>query len=184
MHSVDAVKSKEEIRLVEHLLRKHGSDLYGDIWKIGINLSLRISDLLNIKVKDLDLENRHLTLIEQKTGKRKDIRLNQAAIDTILNRLALHPEYEYLFQVDSNRAKDRPGSRESVARKFKEVGDILGVRLGTHSMRKSRGYAMYADGVPLEMICKVLNHSTPSVTMSYLGITREEVLATYDDYQL
>jgi len=43
---------------------------------------------------------------------------------------------------------------------------------------------MYSDGVPVEMISKVLNHSTTAVTMRYLGITKEEVLQTYVDYKL
>ena len=35
-----------------------------------------------------------------------------------------------------------------------------------------------------EMISKLLNHSSPSVTMSYLGITKDNVLATYEEYEL
>jgi site-specific recombinase XerD len=44
--------------------------------------------------------------------------------------------------------------------------------------------ALYKDGVPIEKIAKVLNHSNTSTTMAYLGITKEEVLQTYDDYKL
>ena len=44
---------------------------------------------------------------------------------------------------------------------------------------------MYADGVPIEKIAKVLNHSNTTSTLRYLGwITKEEVLRTYDDYEL
>ncbi len=51
-------------------------------------------------------------------------------------------------------------------------------------MRKSRGYVMFTDGVPIEKVSKVLNHSHPAVTMRYLGITNEEVLDSYDEYEL
>ena len=78
----------------------------------------------------------------------------------------------------------KPLNRSTVARAFSKVGDILRLKLGTHSMRKTRGWAMYSDGVPVEMISKVLNHSTTAVTMRYLGITKEEVLQTYVDYKL
>ena len=64
------------------------------------------------------------------------------------------------------------------------VGERLGLNINTHSMRKSRGWVMFSDGVPIEKISKVLNHSTPAVTMRYLGITKQEVLATYDEYEL
>ena len=58
MKEVEAVKTKEEIVMVERLLRTHHSDLYGDIWRIGVNLSLRISDLLAIRFDDLDMDIR------------------------------------------------------------------------------------------------------------------------------
>jgi hypothetical protein len=44
--------------------------------------------------------------------------------------------------------------------------------------------AMYSDGVPIEKIAKVLNHSNTSSTLRYLGITQEQVLQTFDDYEL
>ena len=58
MNEVDAVKSRAEIAAIETLLRKHHGNLYADIWKIGLNLSLRISDLLAIRFADLDLDRR------------------------------------------------------------------------------------------------------------------------------
>ena len=43
---------------------------------------------------------------------------------------------------------------------------------------------MFSDGVPIGKISKVLNHSSPTVTMAYIGLTRDEVLGTYDEYEL
>jgi len=187
MNEVEAVKTKEDIRDVERLLRKHGSDLYADLWRIGVNLALRISDLLEIRYDAIDFERHEYRTTEKKTDKKRTLKINQIALEIIERRHKASPEDTYLFQVHSNRTASeapKPVSRVSVARKFKEVGEIMGVQLGTHSMRKSRGWAMYSDGVPIEMIAKVLNHSTPAVTMSYLGITKADILQTYIDYQL
>ena len=92
----------------------------------------------------------------------------------------------YLFQSVGNRAKSllKPITRETVARKFAEVGEIIGVHLGTHSMRKTRGYAMWSAGVPLEVIARVLNHSSPSITMRYIGLEQADINKTYDDFVL
>lgn len=184
MNPTEAVKTRDEISTVALLLQKYGGDLYRDIWKVGINVSLRISDLLSIQYCDLDLENRRLRLREMKTSKNKEIRLNDTVIKIVQKRRKEFPDDKYLFQVHSNRATGKPVSRQMVARKFKEVGETLNIALSTHSMRKTRGFAMFNDGKPIEMISKVLNHSSPSVTMSYLGITKDEVLATYDEYEL
>jgi hypothetical protein len=76
----------------------------------------------------------------------------------------------------------RSAARQS--RKFAEVGDILRLQLGTQSMRKSRGAALFAAGVPLEVITKTLNHSSPAVTLRYIGVDRARVNQTYDDFVL
>lgn len=183
MNIVNAA-NKAEIDMIHSALNNKYGSLYADIWKVGVNLSLRIGDLLNLKYADLNLEERTLKLTEAKTGKQKSIRLNAPAITVIARRQQEHPADIWLFQVHSNRAKDKPISRVSVSRIFKEAGDLLGLTINTHSMRKSRGMAMYKDGVPVEKIAKVLNHSNTTSTLRYLGITKEEVLKTYDDYEL
>lgn len=184
MNEVEAVKTENEVAAVQTLLEKHHGQIYADIWKVGLNLSLRISDLLDIKFADLDLDRREFTLIEGKTGKKRCVRLNDTALRIINRRRKEWPEDVYLFQVHSNRAKGKPVSRNSVSRAFKDAGDRIGLRINTHSMRKSRGYVMFANGVPIEKVSKVLNHSHPAVTMRYLGITNKEVMDSYDEYEL
>jgi integrase len=183
MNIVDAA-DKAQIDLIHSLLNSKFGSLYADIWKVGVNLSLRISDLLSLKYTDFNLQDRTLNLVESKTRKAKAIRLNQVAVDIIARRKREQPSDVWLFQVHSNRAKNKPISRISVSRVFKEAGDMLNLNINTHSMRKSRGMAMFSDGVPVEKIAQVLNHSNTSSTLRYLGITRQEVMQTYDDYQL
>ncbi len=183
MNTVNAA-NKSEIDMMTTLLSKKYAAIYADVWKVGVNVSLRISDLLKIKFSDCQLEERLLTLVEAKTGKSKVIRLNTTAIAVIKQRRLQHPGDTWLFEAHSNRSSGKPITRVSVSRIFKEAGDVLGLTINTHSMRKSRGKAMYDDGVPIEKIAKVLNHSNTTSTLRYLGITREEVLKTYDDYEL
>ena len=147
-------------------------------------MSLRISDLLSIKFGSIDMNDRALTLIEPKTGKTKHIRLNHTAMDIIRRRRADNPAHVYLFQVESNKSKGRPISRVTVSQIFQDVAATLGLAFNMHSLRKSRGMAMYNDGVSIEKIALVLNHSNTSATLRYLGITRESTLQTFDDYEL
>ena len=183
MNTVDAI-SPAEIGMVTMLLMKRYGRLYTDIWKVGLNLSLRISDLLSLRYDQFDLAGRSLNLIERKTGKPKAIRLNPVAIEIIQRRRLERPGDIWLFQVDCNRAKHKPISRISVSKAFKDVGDTLGLKINTHSMRKSRGKAMYDAGVPIEKTSKVLNHADTGVTLRYLGITHADVMQTYDDFPL
>ena len=183
MNVVDAIPP-EEIGMVTKLLLKRHGPLYADIWKVGLNLSLRISDLLALRYEQLDTTTREVHLVEQKTGKSKALRLNPVALEIVQRRRQAYPSDTWLFQVHCNRARDKPISRNAVSRALKDVGDTLGLNLNTHSMRKSRGKALYDAGVPIEKIAKVLNHADTGVTLRYLGITHEAVMQTYDDFVL
>lgn len=186
MNIVDAVETKAEIEVIENQLRKHHGVLYGDIWRTGVNLAYRISDLLQIEYADLDIQSRSYTRIESKTGKNRQVRLNNKVVEIIERRKKENPNDRFLFQVKSNRTTGtvKPISRVSVGRAFKDVGERLGLNIGTHTMRKTRGLAMFSDGVPLEKISKVLNHSSTSTTMLYIGITQKEILDSFDEYEL
>jgi len=125
-----------------------------------------------------------MTLTEAKTGKIKHVRLNDAVLAIVDKRRKLYPSDKWLFQTHNTRTCTQPVTRGSVSRVFKEAGDWLGLTINTHSMRKSRGKAMFDDGLPLELIAKTLNHSSTTETLRYIGITKERVLQTFDDYQL
>lgn len=183
MNTVEAVKV-DEIGVVERKLILNGSQVCADIWKIGINLALRISDLLSLTYNDVAGDT--LIIREGKTNKPRTIKINAAARDVINRRRSVHPDHVFLFQATGNRVsgKVKPVSRQYVAQQFKLVGDEIGVNLSTHSMRKTRGMAMYKAGIPLEQIAKVLNHSTPAVTMRYIGLTQKSVDDTYDQFCL
>ena len=183
MNTVDAL-SKTEIDQVSSLLTRRHKQIYHDVFKIGLQLSLRISDLLSLRYDQLDLDNRALTLVEAKTGKTKDIRINNTAIEIIKRRRTENPKDTWLFQVDSNRSKNRPINRCTVSRVFQDVAVTLGLNFNSHSLRKSRGKAMFDANEPLALISRVLNHSNVECTMRYLGISRKMEQTTYDDYEL
>jgi len=182
MKSVDAVKTVEDVAFISRKLKLNakGNTLYSDIWEFGLQVALRISDLLSVTMEEA--KQGRIVLKEEKTGKTRSIDLNEKARGIVAKRAAEHPQHIYLFEVESNRAKGKPVSRIAVANAFKAVGDEIGIQLGTHSMRKTRGWIMHSHGVSIEKICKVLNHSSPAVTMAYIGLTQAEIDATYHEF--
>src|SRR5450759_5392730 len=104
MNAVDAA-NKAEIAMIHAALNKKFGQLYADIWKVGVNLSLRISDLLTLKYTDLNLEERSLKLTEAKTGKLKTIRLNAAAIAAAFSRIVFN--FPVLASVSFNERSSR-----------------------------------------------------------------------------
>ena len=75
MAEVHAVKNLDTLKLITHLLSIRYSQQMADVWDVGLNLALRISDLLSIKFDQI-VDDR-LVLREAKTGKLASIVLNQ-----------------------------------------------------------------------------------------------------------
>ena len=192
MREVEAVKTREQRQQVEAHLADQGA-IYADIWKVGVNTALRISDLLSltmVDVRGLAPAQPALNLIEQKTSKHRKIVVNPSALVVMQLRLDEYPDHVWLFQSDAvnrnRREPPKPINRRSVSRVFKHVGQRVApkVVLGTHSMRKTRGYALHKAGRSIESIAKVLNHSSPAVTMCYIGLVQQDIDESYTELEL
>lgn len=63
----------------------------------------------------------------------------------------------------------------------KAVG--VSANIGTHSMRKSFGYHHYKQFKEVAML-QMINHSTPAVTLRYIGIEQDEINNSYRQFEL
>ncbi|WP_202801058.1 tyrosine-type recombinase/integrase [Paenisporosarcina sp. TG20] len=52
-------------------------------------------------------------------------------------------------------------------------------KIGTHTLRKTFGYHAYQAGANIEIIQKLFNHSAPSITLRYIGITQDDLDDVY-----
>lgn len=177
MSEVHAVKDLDTIKLVSHLLNRTFGQQIADIWDLGLNLALRISDLLNIRFSDIHGDR--LIIVESKTGKTATIKLNDKAKSIVERLRNQHPDHVYLFQSHRNRwslnKEPKPLSRRYVSRAISMIGEEVGLDLGTHSMRKTRGYHLYKNTNDLARVMKMLRHGSEAVTLRYIGITQEDV---------
>jgi integrase len=81
---------------------------------------------------------------------------------------------DYLFQ--SRNGKNKPLTRETVNKMIKVWTKLLKGNYGTHTLRKTFGYIQRTKyGVSFEVLCKRFGHSSPAITMRYLGIDDKEV---------
>ncbi|MDT0602539.1 tyrosine-type recombinase/integrase [Thalassotalea castellviae] len=186
MAEVQAVKELDTVRLISHLLERRCSKQMSHIWNIGINLALRISDLLSVKFSDIN--NGRLILKEGKTGKRAEIKLNAKTMILINDIQLSHPNHIFLFQSYRNNKSlyvpPKPLTRRAVSQAFELIGEELNIRLGTHSMRKTRGYHLYKKTKDITRVMKMLRHSSEGVTLRYIGLTQDVIDRDFVELEL
>lgn len=154
---------------------------------LGINTGLRISDMLKIKVSDMiDVDNRNrprivdrLILKEEKTGKQRDAILpasvRTAAREYMKAAKIIDQPDSPLFP--SRMAKGKaPISRWIAWFVLNRAAQDAGIKekIGTHTMRKTFGYHLFMARADITRIQYLLNHSSPEITLAYIGITRDE----------
>lgn len=186
MKQVDAIRDKATIeKMKRYLLSKNNRDYA--LFVLGINSGLRVSDLLSLKVSDVmesDKLKDRITLTERKTGKRKDFPLSDTA-KKALSLLLGEKQNDTRSICDSWLFPSRKGNealtRGQAWRILNDAGRYAGLKesIGTHSMRKTFGYHAYKKGLDLSLIQKLLNHSSPAITLAYIGITREDMDDVY-----
>ena len=138
-----------------------------------LNTGLRISDVLTAKVGESVLGKRELT--EQKTGKRKVIALP----DKLIQRIRIYVQQERLEMDDwLFRANTEPIhhiKRSRADKIIRYAGDMVGITLSAHSLRKTFGYWAYQNGTNLEYLMLIFNHASAQTTLRYIGIEQENI---------
>lgn len=159
---------------------------------LGLNTAFRISDLLTLTWNDVyEEENntfrRHISIMEQKTGKERIVAINQTELQTLKRYYEICPPVrmtDYLFQ--SQKCKGLALSRYQAYRIVKEAaaGSGLKEHIGCHSLRKTFGYHAWKQGTPPAMLMNLYNHSSYQVTQRYLGIEQDDRDNVYLHIQL
>lgn len=139
---------------------------------------LRVSDACNLKFSDID--GNILCVVEQKTGKSKQVVLPVQLVNAIAKRQKAHPDETYVFVSAYNRkcGKDKPVSRRYVLDSIKKAAKDAGIKgqVSPHSFRKCAGTEVYKrTGNDIVAAQKFLNHSSPVVTMVYLAVNQEAI---------
>lgn len=180
MNYVEPIKSREDIRKVEDWLDKR-SKRNRLIFAIGVNTGLRVSDILGLNISDV-YNKTYVEIREKKTGKYKKILLN-SKLQTLLK--------EYLKNLKNSNASlfiGRKGHRlhrSQVYRFLNEACKAVGIKenIGCHSLRKIFGYHHFRQYDNIVLLQKIFNHSSPFVSLAYIGIEQEDIDLSYKNFE-
>ena len=197
--TVYPIKTHKDIIAMANWLYEHKNNKYVLAFTLGINLGLRANELLDLKMNQVFSPDGSVRLIEDeedtsdgidiyqsKTKKHRTVFLNAACKDALewafpIKGAYLHSE-EYLFP-----SREGGAIQVGTFRKIlKETAAACGLKqnIGTHTCRKTWGWHQYKynsekANLDITMLQRAFGHSSPEVTLRYLGITDEEDKALY-----
>jgi len=186
MNTVEPIKSPEKIQqLKEIALRKSYRDYF--LFTMGINVGLRISDILKLRVKDVK-EKRYIRIREMKSrseirkqGKERSIIINMELKEEIDKYVKGLDDEDHLFR--SRQGDNKPISRQQAYVILSDIGKEAGLdSIGTHTLRKTFGYWHYKQYKDVALLQEIFNHSAPSVTLRYICIRQEQIDQSMDGF--
>lgn len=204
MHAAEPLKKIEDIQKVTTYLMSHGRYRDNLLFIAGINFGFRMGDLLQLRVGHFidqygNFKDK-VELDEQKTGKHRVVWINDAVreaarlyFDQLVEAEGVLNMNQLLFGGEGNRSKNsgKPLQVKSVERILKDVVNNecgIDVHASTHMLRKTFAYHMIMGAKDrtraIEMLQKLLNHSSPMITLRYAGITDDEIRDAYQNLNL
>ena len=183
----DYIPYDDAMRVGQGLLWSGRQATIGFYIIFSINTGLRVGDVLRMKHSDLvdRTAGDVLRIQEQKTGKIRDIQLNDKIVESYkylykhLQDVGRLVRTDYIFKSQKNTVY----ATISLNRILKDIFAGYAPNISTHSLRKSFGRRVYEMNKRSEhslvLLSDIFAHSSLAITRRYLGLRKEEIANVY-----
>ncbi|MBT8211039.1 MAG: site-specific integrase [Eudoraea sp.] len=166
------VLSKEE---VIDLLRVTYNLKHRMILAILYSCGLRISEVLNLQLADIDFDRRQLVVRQSKGRKDRYLILAESTVPLLINYVSSYKPVGYLFHGGKGGKYSATSIRAFLKRSCRRAG--ISKRVTPHTLRHSYATHLIENGVNLRLVQELLGHSKPETTMIYTHVAKKDLLA-------
>ncbi|MGY4385716.1 integrase/recombinase XerD [Pedobacter sp. UYP24] len=158
--------SKEEVRqLFDNTTNLKHKAILMTIYSCG----LRLSELLNLKIKDVRSSDKMIRINQSKGNKDRILPLPDKLLDILREYYQIYKPADYLFEGE----KGNQYSARSVQLVLKKA--LVNARIKTegtvHSLRHSYATHLIQSGIDIRIVQELLGHESIKTTMIYTHIT-------------
>lgn len=151
--------------------RKHKAMLF-----MAYSAGLRVSELVNLKLVDIDSQRMQIFVSRSKGKKDRYINLSPLLLEILrdyVKHYSPRPR-EYLFESDQTRG---PYPARTVQQLFTNAKRKAGIskKVGIHSLRHSFATHLLDKGTDIKFIKELLGHHNIKTTERYLHVTRRQI---------
>jgi len=135
---------------------------------------LRISELINLKLKDIQIQRKQLLIRQSKGRKDRYVTLADSFLPLLKNYLATYEPKVYFAEGKEGRPYSASSVRKFLYRSCK-AAKIHRV-VTPHTLRHSYATHLLENGIGLRHIQELLGHAKPETTMIYTHVARKDLL--------
>ena len=186
----------EEIKSVLDTFDGKHKNRNRSLFLLGISCGARISELLQLTIKDVWQNNKPVNelhfkrnIVKGKENARR-VPLSKDGTQAITDIIQWHRDHygrihkdRHLFPSQkTDRAMDRRSAHEILKTAFEKAG--LNGKLATHSMRKSYAQRLYNHTNDIFAVKEMLGHKSVATTQAYIGINYDQIRRASEDMSL
>jgi len=165
------VLSKEEII---DILRATKNLKHRTVIAMLYSAGLRISEVINLELKDIDVDRRQLLIKNAKGRKDRVVVLAESFIPLYRNYYMTYSPRNYFIE-GPNYGKYTAGSIRNFLKQSCKRAKV-GKRVTPHTLRHSYATHLIENGVGLRYVQDLLGHSKPETTMIYTHVAKKDLL--------
>ncbi len=131
---------------------------------------LRLSELIHLKVKDIDSDRMQIRVHQGKGAKDRNVLLSRTLVEVLRCYFKLYKPEVWLFY---GRTPQEPMYDQSVQRMVRRLSQKAGLRAGvtTHTLRHSFATHLLEHGTEVPYIQELLGHKSIRTTMLYTRVS-------------
>jgi site-specific recombinase XerD len=134
---------------------------------------LRVSELVNLRLNNVDFESREITVRQGKGRKDRVVPLVGQALDALKSYLAVRevsPEYDNVFLARNKTSMDQRTVRYRIQKYYKEAG--IRKKASVHTLRHTFATHQIHNGLKINQLKDVLGHKKMETTYKYVHLDR------------
>jgi site-specific recombinase XerD len=134
---------------------------------------LRVSELVNLRLADVDFESREITVRQGKGRKDRVVPLVGQAMDALKIYLAVRevsPEYDNVFLARNKTSMDPRTVRYRIQKYYAEAG--IKKKASVHTLRHTFATHQIHNGLKINQLKDVLGHKKMETTYKYVHLDR------------
>jgi site-specific recombinase XerD len=167
----DVLSTEEVISILQATRNLKHRAILGLIYSSG----LRIGEVLNLKLADVDLERQSVYVKSGKGRKDRHTTLGQSIQPLLVNYVRTYKPERFLFEGEKGLAYTASSIRAFLKRSC-ELANIR-KKVTPHTLRHSFATHLLENGVDIRYIQELLGHSRPETTMIYTHVTERSISA-------
>ena len=144
-----------------------------------LDTGVRVSELVNIKVSDIDIEERIIRVLG-KGSKERFVFFTSKTKELLVSYLSKRKEKALVNNLLINYKGEKLTER-SVQKIIKLVGEKIGLDIHPHLLRHTFATDLLNKGADIRMIQELLGHENLDTTQIYTHVSNSRVKEVYDD---